>query len=164
MKNKPNNNITYKPVPYGGGEDGAVEAKVDMVNHPPHYKHPSGLECIRFTRDAYYNVGNAFKYIFRAGNKGNKLEDYKKALFYLNDEKERRNPYFERLADSIKSKDFNFIFDLGKLVGVEEQIDPKKANLLELVGKCLLTELYPLYAKTSISKLEEIIKNMENEK
>lgn len=63
----------------------------DPVNHPSHYiSHPSGIECIQITRWMNFNLGNAIKYIWRAGNKGNALEDLKKARWYLDDEIKRR--------------------------------------------------------------------------
>lgn len=63
----------------------------DPVNHPAHYtSHPSGVECIQITRWMNFNLGNAIKYIWRAGNKGNALEDLKKARWYLDDEINRR--------------------------------------------------------------------------
>ena len=43
---------------------------VDMVNHPPHYtSDPSGVECIEITRHRNFNIGNAIKYLWRAGLK-----------------------------------------------------------------------------------------------
>lgn len=63
------------------------------VYHPPHYiSHPSGIECITITRHMNFNLGNAVKYIWRAGEKGgegNKVEDLEKAIWYLRDEVER---------------------------------------------------------------------------
>lgn len=62
----------------------------DLVNHPPHYtSHPSGIEAIQVTRHMNFNLGNAMKYIWRAGQKGDAIEDLRKAVFYLNDEIER---------------------------------------------------------------------------
>lgn len=67
----------------------------DMVNHPPHYtSDPSGVECIEITRHRNFNVGNAIKYLWRAGLKsdsslgqGDKtIEDLRKAIFYIEDE------------------------------------------------------------------------------
>lgn len=56
------------------------EVMVDIVNHPPHYiKHPSGVECITITEHMNFNLGNATKYIWRAGEKGNAIEDLEKA-------------------------------------------------------------------------------------
>lgn len=62
---------------------------VDQVNHPPHYtSDPSGIECIQITRHRNFNVGNAFKYLWRAGIKDDKkqIEDLQKAIFYIKDE------------------------------------------------------------------------------
>lgn len=59
----------------------------DNVNHPKHYNsHPSGIECIEIVRHFNFNLGNAMKYIWRAGLKGDAIEDLKKARFYLDDE------------------------------------------------------------------------------
>lgn len=59
----------------------------DMVNHPKHYtSHPSGVECIEITRHMGFNLGNAVKYIWRADLKGKRVEDLRKAIFYLEDE------------------------------------------------------------------------------
>jgi len=62
---------------------------VDQVNHPQHYTtHPSGIEAIQITRHMNFNLGNAIKYIWRAGIKdeAKHIEDLKKAIFYINDE------------------------------------------------------------------------------
>lgn len=62
----------------------------DKVNHPPHYRqHPSGVECIEITEHMNFNKGNAIKYIWRAGDKGDEIEDLKKAAWYVNREIER---------------------------------------------------------------------------
>jgi hypothetical protein len=70
----------------------SLEITVDQVNHPPHYtSDPSGIECIEITRHRNFNIGNAFKYLWRAGIKDDKkqIEDLKKAIFYINDEIKR---------------------------------------------------------------------------
>lgn len=64
----------------------------DMVNHPPHYtSDPSGVECLDIVRHRNYNIGNAIKYLWRAGikNEDKHIEDLKKAVFYINDEIKR---------------------------------------------------------------------------
>jgi len=56
----------------------------DVVNHPPHYTaHPSGVECITVTEHFNFNVGNAVKYLWRAGLKGDAIVDLEKARFYV---------------------------------------------------------------------------------
>lgn len=64
----------------------------DPVNHPRHYtSHPSGVECIDVTEHMNFCLGNAVKYIWRAGLKGDEVEDLKKAAWYLAKEIERRS-------------------------------------------------------------------------
>ena len=62
----------------------------DMVNEPPHYRqHASGIECIQVTEGMNFCLGNAIKYIWRAGLKGDPIKDLEKARWYLNREIER---------------------------------------------------------------------------
>ena len=66
----------------------------DNVNHPGHYtSHPSGIECIEITRHYPFSIGNAIKYLWRAGLKKDasltdnqkEIEDLKKAIWYIKD-------------------------------------------------------------------------------
>lgn len=69
----------------------SVKPNDDPVDHPAHYtSHESGIECIEVTRWMNFNLGNVIKYVWRAGNKGNALEDLKKARWYLDDEIKRQ--------------------------------------------------------------------------
>lgn len=63
----------------------------DLINRPPHYtQHPSGVECIQITEHMNFCLGNAVKYIWRAGLKDiNAIEDISKAIWYLEREKNR---------------------------------------------------------------------------
>lgn len=66
----------------------------DLVNHPPHYtSDPSGVEAITVLRHRNYNIGNAMKYLWRAGlkNQETHVQDLQKAIFYINDEINRLN-------------------------------------------------------------------------
>jgi len=64
----------------------------DPVEHPAHYtSHPSGVECIQITEHMNFNLGNAVKYIWRAGLKGGTLEDLRKANWYVSREIARVN-------------------------------------------------------------------------
>ena len=68
------------------------ETNQDEVNHPKHYiSDPSGIECIQITRHRNFNIGNAIKYLWRAGLKdGNSdIQDLQKAVWYIQDEIER---------------------------------------------------------------------------
>ena len=59
----------------------------DPVNNPAHYT-TGGIETIDFieAKKLGYNLGNVVKYITRADHKGNKLEDLRKAQWYLSRE------------------------------------------------------------------------------
>jgi hypothetical protein len=65
----------------------------DKINHPSHYNSGNArcscgrrIECIDITRHLNFNIGNAIKYLWRAEHKGARLEDLKKAAWYINDE------------------------------------------------------------------------------
>jgi hypothetical protein len=70
-------------------KDGETSSTDDPVNHPKHYNsHPSGVECIAITRHHSFNIGNAIKYLWRAGLKDGvtRQQDLKKAIWYIEDE------------------------------------------------------------------------------
>jgi prolyl-tRNA editing enzyme YbaK/EbsC (Cys-tRNA(Pro) deacylase) len=60
------------------------EPKADPVSNPTHYT-VGGIETIDFieAKQLGYNLGNVVKYLTRADHKGNKLEDLRKAQWYL---------------------------------------------------------------------------------
>ena len=56
----------------------------DAVNHPGHYADTvPGIECIDVAQHFNFNRGNAIKYLWRAGAKGDELEDLCKAAKYI---------------------------------------------------------------------------------
>ena len=74
-----------------------IPLKEVRVNHPSHYtwlKKLCGIEVIDITRHMNFNLGNVVKYVLRSGHKSEegmsdkqkRIEDLKKAVFYLNDE------------------------------------------------------------------------------
>lgn len=66
------------------------EVASDAID-PQHYRsHPSGIECIQITEHMNFNLGNVVKYIWRADLKAARLEDLRKAQWYLDREIERR--------------------------------------------------------------------------
>lgn len=62
---------------------------MSSVDHPKHYNQVPGIECIDVVEHFNFNRGNAIKYIWRAGDKGNEIEDLQKALWYIQREIER---------------------------------------------------------------------------
>lgn len=71
-----------------------IKPEHNRVNHPSYYQDPSGVECITVARYRDFNIGNALKYLWRAGLKteegisdiDKQIEDLQKAVFYINDE------------------------------------------------------------------------------
>lgn len=66
-------------------KDGRTEYKT--VDHPEHYQ--SGKIEVIDVIEAFklgFRLGNVVKYVLRAGKKGNRIEDLKKAAWYLNRE------------------------------------------------------------------------------
>lgn len=68
------------------------EKNNDSVNHPSHYtSDPSGVECIDITKHRDFCIGNAIKYLWRAGLKQDEgksakekeVEDLEKAIWYI---------------------------------------------------------------------------------
>ena len=62
----------------------------DPVNHPTHYTSSQArcqcglpIECIQVAEHWNFTLGNALKYMWRCDYKGHKLEDLRKARFYL---------------------------------------------------------------------------------
>lgn len=83
----------------------------DAVNHPSHYnngefwhsKCGKPVECIDIVRHMDFNIGNAVKYLWRAGKKNDELEDLRKANWYIADricelEREREEAKKDELA------------------------------------------------------------------
>jgi hypothetical protein len=70
----------------------------DNVNNPAHYtSHPSGVECIDIAEHHNFCIGNAIKYLWRAGLKSDadktdtqkQIEDLEKSVWYIRREIER---------------------------------------------------------------------------
>jgi hypothetical protein len=71
-----------------------------IVNNPRHYnEHPSGVECITIAQEYSFNLGNAIKYIWRAGIKTeDPIQDLEKAAKYIQYEIDRLEERQSRAA------------------------------------------------------------------
>jgi hypothetical protein len=58
---------------------------MDAVNHPPHNLTPAGIEAIDVLEQygLGLHLGNAMKYLLRAGRKGDAVTDLRKAVWYI---------------------------------------------------------------------------------
>lgn len=77
----------------------------DPINRPAHYtSHPSGAECIEIAEWFPFNLGNAIKYIWRCGKKGDEIEDLRKARWYLDREILRRENDIQQREEKVTGK------------------------------------------------------------
>jgi hypothetical protein len=63
---------------------------MEWVDHPAHYNQIEGIECIDVIEHFNFNLGAVIKHVWRAGLRGEAMEDLRKAQWYLNREIERR--------------------------------------------------------------------------
>ena len=81
----------------------------DSVNNPSHYAEGRQYEPINVIEDweLNYRLGNALKYISRAGRKNNTVEDLRKAVWYLEREIESlegaKSPYSVSYQDVLEN-------------------------------------------------------------
>lgn len=110
----------------------------DPVNHPAHYtRHCSGLECIDVVEHLTFNIGNAFKYVWRCSLKGNEVEDLKKALWYL--KRELRMQDVTRISGSIISEHEALFFTLRqKVVDADPECLIGRALASESIEDCIV--------------------------
>lgn len=128
------------------------------VNHPAHYNTDiSGVECIEIVRHMDFNLGNAFKYMFRAGRKNisgeavlEELKDLEKAIWYLKDERLNvkaldprlypRKFYEEKIIKVIKSREGN----------IQQAMIMLDQGFFEMAVSCVEDEIETLKAKHGI--------------
>lgn len=56
----------------------------EEIDHPDHYQHPTGIECIDVIEHMPFNIGTAVKHLWRCGQKWDDIGDLKKAVWYIN--------------------------------------------------------------------------------
>lgn len=99
---------------------------MDKINPEYYRKHPSGVECIDITRHYCFDIGNAIKYLWRAGLKqeegyasiDKEIEDLYKALWYIEDRIKQLNMIRKQSVNELSDK----ISDL--LLDPDEQKEP----------------------------------------
>jgi hypothetical protein len=106
------------------------EEKISMpalaaVYCPSHYtSHSSGVECIEIAQGMPFCLGNALKYVWRAGKKDPEAatEDVKKAIWYLH-----RQISFEMAEEERWRMPADLV---GKALKVMESMEDVEINLL----------------------------------
>lgn len=107
------------------------EDTVDNINRPAHYQplfKAREIECIDIARLLPYDLGCAFKYIWRAGRKGDKeqaIEDLNKAQWYIRD--------YEKLEKSEMAQSWNFTMSSATFKRVEA-VNSKRYYFLQYIA------------------------------
>lgn len=107
--------------------------KFDPVSRPKHYNsHPSGVQCIEISELLNFNLGNAFKYVFRHKEKLNPKEDLEKARWYLmrelSNRKSKKNNYLNSFKEFIGILPTQFLATskIRKVIRFEPDVNMKK--------------------------------------
>ena len=105
----------------------------DNVNHPTYYNsHPSGVECIEITEHYSFCVGNAIKYLWRAGLKKDgtltdidkEIEDVQKAAWYV----QRHLENLQKKKKQMAEEELNRKLNEAVRVQVEAEAEQAKKN------------------------------------
>lgn len=107
-------------------DDGSLKETNDPIN-PNHYKTKSGVECADVADLFPYALGNAIKYIWRAGRKGKLSEDLEKCEWYINRSKAKGE------IVHLKPPTQNAIIAWEKFKKVEKELPPRNAEILSQI-------------------------------
>lgn len=126
---------------------------LDMVNHPNHYasnrmSEITGVECLEFSRCLVFDVGNAFKYVWRCLDKGTAEQDLDKAVFYLNDHV-KKGVYSHVVDDESIKKLRPFLFELP-----DDSVSDFEKMQLEVLAMILYS---PVKALVEVKKLKKML-------
>lgn len=125
----------------------------DLVNRPSHYtSHESGIECIDIAEHLGFNLGNAVKYLWRAGKKaGVEAElDRAKALWYVRRQiKKTLNECHNCDGLALKKRMFQ--------VAGTYTTDTTLANLLRYLARCVTVRELPTDYMEALHCCEEAL-------
>jgi len=139
------------------------DKKDDPIN-PSHYKnHPSGVECIQITENMSFCLGNAWKYLWRGGNKEDQplVQDYKKSRWYLEREKTHTFPQ-RRNAPVSDARVRDFLVNIDKVISVEKR--PGMAEVFTHIRNYIVVGSFGGELDAAIVILDKIITEMDSVK
>jgi rRNA processing protein Krr1/Pno1 len=127
----------------------------DLVNHPAHYEsgYTAEIECIDVAQHLTFCRGNAFKYVWRCGKKGDSLkaiEDLKKALWYIQ---------YERCHIFGASSGISIALNVLNLIKPEEGMPMFEKMRL----RALLAIVHSDGADTAVTKMIAVLEGKESD-
>ena len=121
------------------------------INHPSHYNEIQ-IECIEVAKHFDFTIGNAIKYLWRAGKKGNIVQDLAKAQWYIryHIKNLREGTHRPRATFSIADHD-------GKILAIE---DVRQIILTHLPLGSAICEIMAIHPLTDYNVKEKMLKNV----
>ena len=118
---------------------------MEKIDHPKHYNsHPSGIECIDIARHYCFDIGNAIKYLWRAGLKAEEgytdsqkeIEDLNKAIWYIQDRIKQLQTN-KKETTPLPKINGNYMYPAHKYIETElgKQLKVISADLVESLKK-----------------------------
>jgi hypothetical protein len=134
---------------------------------PGHYRgHPSGIECIEVTERMNFNLGNAFKYLFRCGHKGDPVQDLRKAYWYLDRELCRRacRPWWYRLwaEDEVYDSGIEGSADIQTILTFEHRYSGHMRSAMERIYAAHILGRSTKTLESAMSSVSSMIKIASN--
>jgi len=133
-----------------------LATREDVVNHPKHYtSHPSGIECIEFSKHLSGCLAQAFQYVWRCGQKDDPVQELRKAIWFIDAElkivqrQRMSNAYYYEFLD----------LNLTKLNRAEHD-NNKKIALSNIAMSAKISDSQPVLIM-AIQAIEELIKEYE---
>ncbi len=142
---------------------------LDIVQKAPHYNgHPSGVECIDLAELMTFNAGNAFKYVFRRGSKGNEAQDLEKALWYTKRELSRVSLLLQNVPIYILRKyGSNNTFTEADEAKANLVIERETDRTVRVIYAALLTradiKTYRIHLQNVQSRIQDMIFNLNKD-
>lgn len=128
----------------------------EKVNHPEHYnRHPSGIEAIDICEHMCFNLGNAFKYLFRYHLKGG-VQDIHKAIWYLN--RQRTLKEIPILSENIYAGS-PIRMKMKEFLKCEDNI--KAYNVFQLIFRCQFYGGHSEDLERAVDYLQQILREVE---
>lgn len=130
-----------------------AQPKKEAVNHPQHYGGGDNpYEVIKIIEhfELGFNLGNAIKYILRAGKKDDINQDLKKAVWYLQRELTSGNC-------KVKRTDNTWIKDIITAYSLSDNLSKAVRLILETKVYSIFSVTYYIYRTENIKKAIELI-------
>lgn len=135
---------------------------MSTIDHPTHYNsHPSGVEAIDVCEELPFNLGNAVKYLMRADHKGQRVDDLRKAAWYL-----RREAGLATARNRYRNAQRTLVYLSPRVVGLWwriRDVEEKPGGNISVLGHLAAACTQPFGAPFFASSMLELADRLERE-